>query len=360
MKLLLDEIREHGVLTDPFQEIHLDWSAVDTVINRIAGDERVQVFDVSPAGEKYLSGELRIEELPGFRLPYSASWFEVHEKFTPSTKHLVSKVSWGMYVEEIDAADWDRAEMATGVFDKSKLAYFHFGMLFVSWGDARDAIPGGPVASWVLPLAADGTFLPPQNSDDKTKIVAMTLVPTSETIVQYCREHKMNTDQEIQMFLAANYIFPLYAGVGLLNFRNISTEIVTTPPKLQHARVKRKKPPFVSYHTLVVSPLVSGKRYDRKGGPVSTGHTMPFHMVRGHPATYSADAPRFGRKSDGVGTFWIKGHPRGLKSTGQTRKDYAVDPATDRKTRLRTIPRTADYQGPSLWKELVRKAEGEE
>jgi len=360
MSLLLDEIREYGVISDPYKAVHFNWQSVETMIDRIAQDDRVQVFDVSPAGVKFLNRELSLNDLPSFRLPFRACWFECHEKDDMSKvkSDLAQEIhgmslAWGMYVEEADAADlmteWNYMD---GLWEDDAVATVHVGTLFCSWGNSRaGTIPAGPIASWVLGLRADGTFA---GEDDDRDHLLIHIVPMSETIVEYCRDAGFGSDVQVQAFIATNYIMPLYCGVGLLNIRNISTEVITRPPKLQQARIRRKKPPFVSYHTLVVRPLSAGKNYQQSSKSQPTGFTMPFHTVRGHPVTYRESAPRFGRLSDGVGTFWIEGHARGLKSSGETRKDYQVDPETERKSRVTRIERDETYRGPEMWREITK------
>lgn len=366
MALLLDEIREYGVLSDPFRQVQFDWRIVESVIDRITHDDRVQVFDVTPVGAKYLAGELKISDLPSFRLPFDACWFEIHEKISPRsvTGHILNTkksltLSWGMYVEEADANDLaDRWAYPRDLWGGDDIATVHIGTLFCSWDNSRGGvIPSGPIASWVIGLNPNGLFSGNTVTNDSLSIH---IVPMSETIVEYCRDNGFGSDTEIQSFITASYVLPLYCGIGLLNIRNITTELITREPKLQQARIRRKKPPFVSYHTLVVRPLSGGKKYATRGGSQPTGYTMPFHTVRGHPVTYREDAPRFGRLSDGVGTFWIEGHARGVKSAGETKKDYQVDPETTRTSRTTRIERDKNYRGPEMWQSMKKGDEGDE
>lgn len=55
--------------------------------------------------------------------------------------------------------------------------------------------------------------------------------------------------------------------------------------------------------------------------------TRRLHLVRGHFARYTENAPRFGiNHPRNIGTFWIEPHARGKEENGMVVKDYQVKP----------------------------------
>jgi hypothetical protein len=62
-------------------------------------------------------------------------------------------------------------------------------------------------------------------------------------------------------------------------------------------------------------------RESRGGGEAKGLWTNRVHLCRGHFATYSPEAPLFGKY---VGRFWIPPHARGDRSRGMIEKDYKI------------------------------------
>ena len=56
------------------------------------------------------------------------------------------------------------------------------------------------------------------------------------------------------------------------------------------------------------------------------GEMTRAHLVRGHFATFTEDAPAFG-KPWGIGRFWIPPHIRGDESKGIVEKEYVLETA---------------------------------
>ncbi len=112
----------------------------------------------------------------------------------------------------------------------------------------------------------------------------------------------------------------------LLACKNITHSPIPISEKLQKARVRKGKLPLTEFRYLKI--LVPGNR--RAKGEATGGNDEQdlkrFHLVRGHFATYTSDSPRFGRLTDGVGTFWIPPHARGDKELGEIHKSYEIRP----------------------------------
>jgi hypothetical protein len=73
------------------------------------------------------------------------------------------------------------------------------------------------------------------------------------------------------------------------------------------------------YKVLDVAPLRAEVRRTESN---KTGIKKALHFVRGHFATYTEDAPLFGKVT---GTFWKPAHTRGSLEYGEIVKDYNVE-----------------------------------
>jgi len=123
----------------------------------------------------------------------------------------------------------------------------------------------------------------------------------------------------------ASYLYQLHPtalAIGLMNCKNVSL--------LQHERKsrssnkvtrRRKRPENLSYHTIELPR----KNSDPESITYCPDHLKALHTVRGHFKTYTADAPRLGRLSDDVGTFWTPWHLRGNEEFGRILSDYEVN-----------------------------------
>lgn len=115
-------------------------------------------------------------------------------------------------------------------------------------------------------------------------------------------------------------IFPFAFALSLLNCRNVKlVEEAATPYSRQQRRTMNREGytprPF---YWLTVEGL---QRQADKDASAS-GHTgihKRLHQVRSHWATYTADAPLFGRV---VGTFFRPTHVRGTAALGELTKGY--------------------------------------
>lgn len=94
------------------------------------------------------------------------------------------------------------------------------------------------------------------------------------------------------------------------------TDDVAPPPKI----LRRLKIPEVKRYTLSIAGHVARPSRDYNEGPKGV---MPFHLCRGHFATYTADKPMFGNPKL-VGRYWHPPHMKGKKESGEIIKDYAI------------------------------------
>jgi hypothetical protein len=102
----------------------------------------------------------------------------------------------------------------------------------------------------------------------------------------------------------------------LLSCKNITTEIIPAPDRLNKKRIRQGRQPLFSYHTLVIKPI--GKR--QESIPKHLWENR-IHLQRGHFKTYTIEKPLFGRIT---GRFWWQPHVRGQNKDGIVLKDYEV------------------------------------
>lgn len=105
--------------------------------------------------------------------------------------------------------------------------------------------------------------------------------------------------------------------LDLLECKNIVTENILPPAKLNKKRQKKGKQPLLSYKTLVIKP--TGKQ--QKSIPKHLWENR-VHLCRGHFKTYTADAPLFGKYT---GRYWWQPSVRGRNKKGVVVKDYHVE-----------------------------------
>jgi len=125
----------------------------------------------------------------------------------------------------------------------------------------------------------------------------------------------LSPDEYTQRWLGDPISF-LHMIVTLLNCKNIGTEIVPAPLKLNKKRKKVGKQPIFSYRTLVIKPV--GKK--QESIPKHLWNNR-IHLTRGHFKTYTEEKPLFGRIT---GRFWWQPAVRGRNRDGVVMKDYKV------------------------------------
>jgi len=110
----------------------------------------------------------------------------------------------------------------------------------------------------------------------------------------------------------------------LANCPNVSTKTIYKD-KVKKKK-KRKMNRLLDYKVLGVDmPSNTPKtRYSEKPDRTNKG-IMPINWYKGHPKTYTEEAPLFGKL---VGTWWWQPNVRGSKKAGFVSKDYSVETMT--------------------------------
>jgi len=103
------------------------------------------------------------------------------------------------------------------------------------------------------------------------------------------------------------------------NCANVKLDDVTAQQEPSPAIRRRLKIPSVKRYTL----NIQGRSTSRRSGSPEESQEgiMPWHLCRGHFATYTAEKPLFGKH---VGKYWIPPHMKGKKENGEVVKDYAI------------------------------------
>lgn len=103
--------------------------------------------------------------------------------------------------------------------------------------------------------------------------------------------------------------------------KGITIEKSILNKSFQKSRIKRGKLPFFRFNTIVINPMREVLK--REGKSETLGLKKALHICRGHFATYTQEAPLFGRVT---GTFWKPMHVRGNAKEGVVVKDYKILP----------------------------------
>lgn len=119
-----------------------------------------------------------------------------------------------------------------------------------------------------------------------------------------------------------NYIrhlsYPILFSVSLMNCKNMG--LVDEKLSRQYRRkLERQGKPVITYKTLDIAPFRAQVKRETEPGESQIKHAL--HICRGNFATYTDDAPLFGKHT---GTYWRPMHVRGSKQHGEVKKDYRV------------------------------------
>lgn len=106
-----------------------------------------------------------------------------------------------------------------------------------------------------------------------------------------------------------------------INCRNVQIVEHKHPEKLQKARTRNGKLPFVEYKRIAINPINPANRHVYKLSGHS-GAKQRFHICRGHFKDYSDGKGLFGKVN---GVFWWDASVKGSDSLGVIRNSYAIE-----------------------------------
>lgn len=136
--------------------------------------------------------------------------------------------------------------------------------------------------------------------------------------------YKNRIEFDLDIHNLTGLFIPLIFAITFTHCKNIIINKIEISNKLQKARHKRGKQPFIRFNTIIIDPMREIIRKEAAGEKI--GIKRALHICRGHFVTYSADAPMFGRIA---GTFWKPIHIRGNKKEGIVIKDYEIKPPSN-------------------------------
>jgi len=106
----------------------------------------------------------------------------------------------------------------------------------------------------------------------------------------------------------------------LLNCKNIISERISAPSKLNKKRARKNSLPLFDYHTLTIKINNQSKSsYKTNGIPINHNR---IHFCRGHFKEYTEENKLFGKIT---GLFWWQPFVRGDNKKGIVLKDYKVN-----------------------------------
>lgn len=103
---------------------------------------------------------------------------------------------------------------------------------------------------------------------------------------------------------------------SIINCKNIEIKEINPDSKHQKARIRKGKPPLISYKTLRIKQSNRLNRYN--GAGVNQNR---IHLCRGHFKNYTKEKPLMGKHT---GLYWWEPCVRGNKEKGMVVKDYEI------------------------------------
>jgi hypothetical protein len=114
-------------------------------------------------------------------------------------------------------------------------------------------------------------------------------------------------------------LFVPFMTLSFCHCKNVTIEQHQLTKGKNSSKKEKNSKASYKYYTLIIDHI---KETIKKEGSVEqTGLKKALHICRGHFATYTAEAPLFGRL---MGTFWKPMHVRGRAEHGIVSKDYMV------------------------------------
>jgi hypothetical protein len=111
----------------------------------------------------------------------------------------------------------------------------------------------------------------------------------------------------------------LFMSISFCHCKNIIINKEPAQIKINKSRIKKGKLPFFRFNKILIDPMKEILK--QEGQSEKLGLKKALHICRGHFATYTHEAPLFGRVT---GTFWKPMHLRGNKKEGVVVKEYQI------------------------------------
>jgi hypothetical protein len=177
------------------------------------------------------------------------------------------------------------------------------------WGFNSESEPQGPIALVLITCDEKGAYV--ENPAVPPGMVQCSLLNAGGRLDGVLQQAIVDSSIEL--------IKPFLLAISFAHCKNVERREIEQPSPLSKKWQKRHGRPLVRYHILDIDPMRRVLRDE--GGAEESGLKKALHICRGHFATYTEDAPLFGRVT---GTFWKPQHVRGNVKHGVVVKDYNV------------------------------------
>lgn len=244
------------------------------------------------------------EVYPHLVPPFQVTWIEYRSPwFSNSEKGEMDDrtIGWLLISGTVDSAE-QLSGRNLGITSADKPWRHVFALQFIE----NDYRLIGPVEHIEYVLDREGQLI---------AINGEALVPTVDTTTGEMSERGAGFDRRI----CKERLHILFLCLSFLHCKNVAQVENAQSFKLQRARMRRGKPPLVTYRTLEINPMKEILRTEGRSEEV--GLKRALHICRGHFASYTEDKKLFGRIT---GRFWIPAHVRGSKEVGEVKKDYKI------------------------------------
>lgn len=244
------------------------------------------------------------EDLPNLAPPWPHNWFEFALPNQLNLKGLVSQNHMKKFLKKVGVLREAEYLPEHGVFALRHLIFAETLYGFV------------PLGCIVFECDNNGKFI---NKGDKS-VLYLPLQATLSFIKKLSDSGIYNAGVnyvELYYRLADSLLKVFYFANSLIHCKNVKLTESNIVKKLQTK--KRKKKAFFHFNTIIIDAMQATLRSE--GNSHKTGLKKALHICRGHFATYTAEAPLFGKIT---GTFWKPMHVRGHKQEGVVIKRYQI------------------------------------
>lgn len=128
--------------------------------------------------------------------------------------------------------------------------------------------------------------------------------------------------EKIENMFVGGSFFPAFLAISFMHCKNVTTEEIIPPEKLNKKFKKRHRKELIRYHVLKIEPM--RKILKTEGKSDELGIPKALHICRGHFKDYRQSG-LFGKIP---GIFWWESHVRGQKEKGIILKDYEINKPT--------------------------------
>lgn len=311
MTTLHDRMMAKGLYAMPWAgDAKVDPSALESVV--IVRVDNVAKYYLEVSDKDYWALD---EDFPNLAPPLDVAWFEWRESGTV-------RINRGGRVEVVDVGlagaiavlvESRRRADGTWVLLASTFFEWHGRVLGPQAMMTLVVTPNGQVSDETFQLAKEVPAWCRAEHGRKAWPVAL---PGGEELVR-----RSGKKAAMELVTATVDTFKVVAlAMSFMHCKNVDRRTVVPSPIERMPWKKKYGRPLARYEVLDIDPMK--KTLESEGGASENGLKKALHICRGHFATYTEDAPLFGKIT---GTFWRSQHLRGSAKSGVVVKDYNVN-----------------------------------